>query len=205
VYVVLHAAAEQATKEIRMTSAYTSSGEHYHLVGVAGVGMSALAQVLLGQGMRVSGSDRHFDRGEDLEVIAKLRGAGVRFLPQDGRGVTAGTAGVVVSTAIEKGNPDLEAAECRAVPVMHRAEMLARAAAGKRCVAVTGTSGKSTVTGMIGWILDQAGADPVVVNGAPVLNWVTPAAVGNVRLGKSDLWVLEADESDRSLLRYHPD
>ena len=178
---------------------------HYHLAGVAGVGMSGVAQALLAQGCDVSGSDRYCDQGEDLEVIAKLRRAGIRFFPQDGAGLTPQTRGLVVSTAIEKDNPDIVAAQRLGIPVIHRAEMLGRLAADRRCVAVTGTSGKSTVTGMIGWILDRLGADPTVVNGAVVLNWRGENAVGNFRGGKSDLWVIEADESDRSLMQYHPD
>jgi UDP-N-acetylmuramate-alanine ligase len=180
-------------------------GEHYHLVGMAGVGMSALAQGMLHAGCLVTGSDRDYDRGRELTVIARLGGAGARFVPQDGGGVTERTAGVVVSTAIEGDNPDLRAARALNVPVIHRAEMLGRLVEGKRCVAVTGTSGKSTVTGMIGWMLERAGADPVVVNGAPVLNWAGADAIGNFRAGRSDLWVIEADESDRSVLRFHPD
>jgi len=172
---------------------------------VAGVGMSAIAQVVLAQGNVVTGSDRDNDAGKDLEVIRKLKLAGVKFVPQDGNGVAGSTAGVVVSTAIEKDNPDMVAAQRLGVPVIHRAEMLARLVDGKNCVAVTGTSGKSTVTGMTGWLLECLGADPVVVNGAPVLNWCNEQKVGNMRYGASKLWVIEADESDKSLLKYHPD
>jgi UDP-N-acetylmuramate--alanine ligase len=186
---------------------------HYHLVGIAGVGMSALAQVLLAEGFKVSGSDRDNDKGKDLAVLGKLGAAGIRLVPQDGTGVVVGTSGVVVSTAIEADNPDVLAAQRLNVPLIHRAEMLASLLKGKECVAITGTSGKSTVTGMVGWILDRLGADPVVVNGAIVLNWCDAHAVGNVRLrkgegaadGKRDLWVVEVDESDRSLLKFHPD
>jgi len=178
---------------------------HYHLAGAAGVGMSGVAQALLAQGCDVSGSDRFCDKGEDLEVIRKLRGVGIRFFPQDGSGLTRQTRGLVVSTAIEKDNPDIVAANRLEVPVIHRAEMLGRLAADKQCVAVTGTSGKSSVTGMIGWILDRLGADPTVVNGAVVLNWRDERTVGNFRAGRSNLWVIEADESDRSLMQYHPD
>ena len=92
--------------------------------------------------------------------------------------------------------------------------MLDRLVEGRACVAVTGTSGKSTVTGMIGWILECLGAGPVVVNGAPVLNWRDDEHIGNVRVGRAkgerrdardEIWVVEADESDRSLLNLHPD
>ncbi|MBA4388359.1 MAG: UDP-N-acetylmuramate--alanine ligase [Verrucomicrobia bacterium] len=181
------------------------AGGHYHLTGVAGVGMSALAQALIAVGCRVSGSDRYCDKGQELDVVKKLRLAGVAFHPQDGSGITATTAGIVVSTAIEDDNSDIAAAKRQGVPVVHRAKMLAELVAGRSCVAVTGTSGKSTVTGMIGWILDHAGKDPFVVNGAPVLNWADDTRIGNVRAGKSDLCVVEADESDRSLLNFFPD
>jgi UDP-N-acetylmuramate--alanine ligase len=174
--------------------------------------MSALAQVLLEEGHCVSGSDRHLDRGADLEVLQKLRGAGVGLFPQDGSGLTPETTALVISTAIEKDNPDVRAAERLGVPLLHRAECLAQLVEGKTSVAVTGTSGKSTVTGMIGWMLEQVGADPVVVNGAPVLNWVTRQAIGNVRVRSGPVrkragewWVFEADESDRSLLKFRPD
>jgi UDP-N-acetylmuramate-alanine ligase len=181
------------------------SGGQYHLVGVAGVGMSALAQAILAQGCVVSGSDRYLDKGENLEVLAILKRSGVRLAPQDGSAITPGMTGVVISTAIESDNADVAAAIRLNVPLIHRAEMLAMLITGKRCVAVTGTSGKSTVTGMIGWILEQLGADPSVVNGAAVLDWRSESCVGNTRSGKSDLWVIEADESDRSLMKFSPD
>jgi len=178
---------------------------HYHLAGVAGVGMSALAQVLVSLGCTVTGSDRYADRGEDMEVIGKLRRSGVVFHPQDGSGVGPSAEGLVVSSAIEDDNPDVLAATRLGVPIIHRAELLAGVVEDRQCVAVTGTSGKSTVTGMIGWLLEQIGADPTVVNGAPVVNWSRGDTVGNVRCGRSNLWVIEADESDRSLLHFSPD
>ena len=176
-----------------------------HLVGVAGVGMSALAQALRLQGYAVSGSDRAHDAAQNEDVIHKLRCAGVAMAPQDGSGVTPGTECVVVSTAIEGDNADLRAAAAAGVPVRHRAEMLAELVAGKRGIAITGTSGKTTVTGLIGWLLQELGADPAVVNGGELINWCAADRLGNVRAGRSDCWVFEADESDRSLLRFHPD
>jgi len=177
----------------------------YHLVGVAGVGMNPLAQALLAVGFEVTGSDRYLDQGRELDVLPRLARAGVRFFPQDGSGVTPATRAVVVSTAIEAGNPDLEAAARLGRPVKHRAEMLAELAADRECIAVTGTSGKTTTTGLVGYLLEQLGDDPTVVNGGIVANWEGPDAVGNVRRGRSRRWVVEADESDRSLLRFHPD
>jgi len=178
--------------------------EQYHLVGVAGVGMSALAQAFAAAGRTVSGSDRYYDAGVDLDAIRRLRRAGIDFRPQDGSGVGPHTKALVVSTAIEHDNPDILAANAAGVPILHRAEALAHLVAEKRCIAVTGTSGKSTVTGMIGHVMAELGADPTVVNGAAVLNWVSVGTVGNFRAGNSDWWVIEADESDRSLLKYHP-
>ncbi|MCG2661424.1 MAG: Mur ligase domain-containing protein [Kiritimatiellae bacterium] len=180
--------------------------KQFHLVGLAGVGMSALAQVLLAQGCRVSGSDRQLDAGRSLDVLEKLRAAGVQLRSQDGSGVTEGLTGLVVSSAIEADNPDIAAARRWRVPIMHRAECLAQWANARTClIAITGTAGKTTVTGMIGWALSQIGADPTVVNGGALLNWVDPRQIGNVRVGRSDVWVVEVDESDRSLLRFHPD
>lgn len=199
--------------------------DKYHFVGVAGVGMSSVAQAAVGAGHKVSGSDRgtlsvpeyglrtadcgverlRQDKPGLSGVLAKLENAGVVLYPQDGTGVTGDLTGIVVSTAIEGDNPDLVAAIKLGIPVLHRSEMLARLVEGKRCLAITGTSGKSTVTGMIGWALAELGADPTVVNGAPVLDWMDDEHIGNIRLGASDFWVIEADESDRSLLNYHPD
>ncbi len=177
----------------------------YHFVGVAGVGMSAVAQAVCFQGVRVTGSDRFQDQGDPLPILKQLEVAGIDLFPQDGSGVEAGAGAVVISTAIEADNPDVLAAERLGLPVLHRSEVLAQLVHGKTCVAVAGTSGKSTVTGMVGWILEQAGHNPSVVNGAALTNWRADDRVGNTRKGSDDLWVIEADESDRSLLNYQPE
>ena len=179
--------------------------KHYHFIGVAGVGMSGVAQAAVSCGCVVSGSDRYYDRGDDLPVLRRLSRAGIALYPQDGSGVQEGADAVVVSSAIEASNPDLNAAVSAGIPVLHRSELLAELVKGKQCLAVAGTSGKSTVAGMVGWILQQSGMDPNVVNGAPVINWQSETCIGNFRGGQSDLWVIEADESDRSLLNYSPD
>jgi UDP-N-acetylmuramate--alanine ligase len=178
--------------------------DQYHFVGVAGVGMSAVAQAICFQGCSVTGSDRHYDKGVAVPVLRQLERAGIRLFAQDGSGVAGGAQAVVVSTAIESDNPDLVEAATRGLPVLHRSEVLAQLVDGKTCIAVAGTSGKSTVTGMVGWILQQAGLDPTVVNGAPISNWRNDVCIGNARKGAGDLWVIEADESDRSLLNYAP-
>lgn len=167
--------------------------------------MNALAQALQGSGWAVSGSDRYEDQGQSLEVIGKLKQAGVRFFPQNGSGVSKDTGAVVVSTAIESDNPDIATARRWGIPVRHRADMLADMVHGRRTVAIAGTSGKTTVTGIVGWLLEQLGADPTVVNGGVLVNWADSRRIGNVRIGQSDLCVIEADESDRSLLKFHPE
>jgi len=180
-------------------------GGHIHVAGVAGVGMSALAQALCWTHDRVSGSDRLLDRGHSLPVLDALRASGVKLVPQDGSAVNAQTEAVVYSTAIEEENPDFAAARRAGVPLRHRAAVLAELAKGKPVLAVAGTAGKTTTTGMLGWTLEQLGADPTVINGGALVDWAGPGRVGNVRRGKADApWVVEVDESDRSLLNFHP-
>ena len=180
-------------------------GGHIHVAGVAGVGMSALAQALRWTHDRVTGSDRFFDQGQDLPVFAALRAAGVEIVKQDGAAVTARTEAVVYSTAIEQNNPEFTAAQRAGVPLRHRADMLAELARGRTVLAVAGTAGKTTTTGMLGWTLEQLGADPTVVNGGALVAWAGARQVGNVRRGAAHApWVVEVDESDRSLLNFRP-
>jgi UDP-N-acetylmuramate--alanine ligase len=176
----------------------------YHLIGIGGVGMSALAEALLDTGAAVSGSERFLDQGRALPVLDVLRRQGARIHPQDGSGVADGLTAVVASSAIEPDNPDLAAAAARGVPVLHRSQALAAALAGRALVAVTGTCGKSTITAMLGHILDVAGLEPAVVNGAACVNWCSETRTGAVLRGAGALCVIEADESDRSLLNFHP-
>lgn len=178
---------------------------HVHVAGVAGVGMSALAQALSWSCERVTGSDRYLDGGRRMPVLDALERSGIGLAPQDGSAVETGTEAVVYSTAIENGNPDLEAARRLGVPCRHRAQVLAELAEGRRLLAVAGTAGKTTTTGMLGWILECAGADPTVVNGGALVDWAGPARVGNARRGAEGApWVVEVDESDRSLLDFRP-
>lgn len=181
-------------------------GGHIHVAGVAGVGMSALAQALRWTHDRVTGSDRYFDQGQALPIFDALRAGGVEIVKQDGSSVDAQTEAVVYSTAIEEGNPDFVAARKAGVPLRHRAAVLANLAKGHPVLAVAGTAGKTTTTGMLGWALEQLGADPTVVNGGALVAWADARRVGNVRRGGADApWVVEVDESDRSLLHFHPE
>ena len=181
-------------------------GGHIHVAGVAGVGMSALAQALRWTHARVTGSDRFFDQGQELPVFAALRAAGIELVRQDGAAITGETEAVVYSTAIEEGNPDFVAARKAGVLLRHRAAVLADLVRGQTVLAVAGTAGKTTTTGMLGWALEQLGAEPTVVNGGALVDWADARHVGNVRRGGAHApWVVEVDESDRSLLNFRPE
>ncbi|MBQ6338939.1 MAG: hypothetical protein IJI36_07335 [Kiritimatiellae bacterium] len=177
-----------------------------HLVGIGGVGMSALAQAYLDAGWIVSGADRSLrDGGARTPVLDALARQGVRLSPDDGSGVTDATDRLVISTAIEDTNPDLTAARARGIPVVHRAAALSELLSGRKLVAVAGTCGKSTVTAMLGHLLAECGFDPLVVNGAQVVDWDAGGArVGSVRRGGGEWAVAEVDESDKSLTAFHP-
>ena len=166
-----------------------------HLIGIGGVGMSALATALVRLGEEVTGADRNLSTPN----IAFLRSLGVKCFPDDGSGVDSSTDEVIVSTAIEEDNPGLMRAGELGIPVTHRAKALARALSARRLVAVVGTCGKSTVTAMLGHVLAECGLDPFCVNGANVPGWE-----GAVRFGRGDFAVAEVDESDRSLVAFSP-
>ncbi len=179
-------------------------GKQFHLVGIAGVGMSALAQALVDAGAVVSGSDRLFDNGDPCESVQALLRQGVKVYSQNGAALCGDESGLVVSTAIEPDNPEVIRAAEFMIPRFHRSEMIAALTAGREMIAVSGTSGKTTVTAILGHILACAGYDPTVINGAPVIDWISDSRCGSVRKGVSSLWVVEADESDRSLLNLNP-
>lgn len=175
-----------------------------HFTGVGGAGMSALAQVHAMDGGPATGSDRDFDRGRGAGLKARLENLGVIVFPQDGSAVTRSTSLVVLSTAIEGDNADVAAAKARGVPLMHRSAFLARYVEGMRTIAVTGTSGKSTVVAMIFEILEAAGRGPSVITGGALIALQKRGLTGNAWRGESDLLVVEADESDGSLVNYKP-
>ena len=166
-----------------------------HLIGIGGVGMSALATALVKLGDTVTGADRTLDTPN----IRFLESLGIRVFPDDGSGIDAATDEVIVSTAIEESNKGLLRARERGIPVTHRAKALARTLSGYKLVAVIGTCGKSTVTAMLGHVLAECGLDPMCVNGANVPGWE-----GAVRFGKGEYAVAEVDESDKSLVAFSP-
>mgnify|MGYP003334577656 FL=1 len=175
----------------------------FHYAGVGGSGMSALAQFQAMRGGRASGSDRGFDRAERPEARAQLERLGVRVWPQDGSGIGDDCGALVVSTAVEDSVPDVAAAKARQLPIVHRSEMLAHWVATSRSVAVSGTSGKSTTTAMVFEILRGAGRDPSVITGGDLVALQAEGHWGNGWAGEGPL-VVEADESDGSLVRYQP-
>jgi UDP-N-acetylmuramate--alanine ligase len=178
----------------------------YHLVGIGGAGMSALGYLLALKGFNVTGSDRANDRaGEKQTVFTKLKKKGIKLFPQDGSGITAETDCIVISTAIEEDNADIQKAKMHNIPIKHRTDILKEMSSDRTLIGITGTAGKTTVTGIIGWILERTGFAPTVVNGGETINWVNDDSIGSTRLGKDDLWVLELDESDKTLLKFSPD
>ena len=197
-------AAADAAREVAYWTEEMPHGESVHIVGIGGVGMSALAQAYLDTGAEVTGSDRLADHGDLTDTLRALQAQGVAISPQDGSGIGEATTKVIVSTAIEADNKDLLAAQARGIPVLHRSAALAELVADKKLIAVAGTSGKSTTTALLGWLLTEAGLDPVVINGAAVVGWGNEKRIGSVRAGEGEWCVIEADESDRSFLRYSP-
>ncbi|MGN0846531.1 MAG: Mur ligase domain-containing protein, partial [Kiritimatiellia bacterium] len=182
-------------------------GGAVHLIGIGGVGMSALAQAFLDAGFAVTGADRLLNGGSGVRtpVLSELERQGVRLFPDDGSGVGPGTARVVISTAVEETNPGLRRAHELGIPVTHRAAALAEVLAPRRLVAVAGTCGKSTVTAILGHLLAACGFDPVVVNGAQVVGWDADGTrVGSTRRGAGAYAVAEVDESDKSLVAFRP-
>jgi UDP-N-acetylmuramate--alanine ligase len=168
--------------------------------------MNAVAQLLLADGVDVTGSDRFWDQGTRLPVFDLLESAGLKLVPQNGRALRPDTRSLVLSTAVESDNPERLRAEELGVPERHRAEVLADFATRGPLAAVAGTSGKTSCTGWLGWVLAECGLDPNVVNGGGILGWKSERCIGNVRLGSPEnWWVVEVDESDRSLLAFDPE
>ena len=176
------------------------------LVGIGGIGMSALAQLLCWLGYDVAGSDRGIAEPGKAELYGKLKRQGIRLYPQDGSGVRAEKPQLlVVSTAVEEGNPDFLAGED--IPRLHRASALSQALAmipDARLITVGGTCGKTSVTGWLGTALHELGEKVLVVNGGYYSDEDT--LPGNFRADENPTWlVVEVDESDKSILTFTPD
>jgi UDP-N-acetylmuramate--alanine ligase len=162
-----------------------------HFIGIGGIGMSGIAEVLNNLGYTVQGSD-----SSDGYNVERLRKNGIKVSVGHKAESVAGAAVVVVSTAIKRDNPELMAAREARIPVVRRAEMLAELMRLKSCVAIAGTHGKTTTTTMVATLLDAGGFDPTVINGGIINAYGT-----NARLGAGDWMVVEADESDGTFLK----
>lgn len=178
----------------------------YFFCGIGGSGMLPLALILREQGVQVSGSDRALDQGRTSAKFDFLRARGIGLFPQDGSGVVSARQIVVASAAVEETVPDVQSARRLGAALVTRAALLAELFnAAPTSVGVAGTSGKSTTTGMIGWVLKETGRDPTVMNGAVMTNFVSPdAPFASALVGKSGLFVSEVDESDGSIAQYAP-
>ncbi|MFM2145328.1 MAG: hypothetical protein RL732_164, partial [Bacteroidota bacterium] len=173
-------------------------------IGVAGTGMSALAQYLRGMGKEVSGSDRYFQEGTPNETRTKLEEEGIACFAQDGSGLDRSIDLVVVSTAVEDSVPEVARAKEWGIPIMKRSELLALITSTRKTIAVGGTSGKSTTAAMIFEILSRAGMSPGIISGAGLTALIRAGKIGNAQVGKGEWLVVEADESDGSIIQYHP-
>ena len=183
-----------------------AENKSYFFCGIGGSGMLPLAMIVAARGAVVSGSDRSRDQGRTSEKFAWLESQGITFYPQDGSGPKAGQT-LVASAAIEDSVPDIAAANALGLPRMTRADLNAALFnAADSAIGVGGTSGKSTVTGMIGWILESAGRKPTVMNGAVMRNFAgADRPFASALVGGAETYVSEVDESDGSIALYQPD
>lgn len=175
-----------------------------HFIGVAGTGMSAIAQYLAGTGHTVSGSDREFAKESTHLVKQQLMEAGISCFTQDGSGIHADLDAVVISTAIEDTVAEFKKAKDLGIAILHRADMLKAITDTKQTIAVSGTSGKSTTSAMLFHILHQSGFEASIISGAGLVSLQQQGKIGNAYAGKGKWLVIEADESDGTLVKYHP-
>src|SRR5438128_7504361 len=166
-----------------------------HFVGIGGIGMSGIAEVLINLGYTVQGSD-----AADGANVRRLREKGAKVSIGHSAAALGDAEVVVVSTAIKRDNPELIAARAKRLPVVRRAEMLAELMRLKRCVAIGGTHGKTTTTSLVAALVDAGGFDPTVINGGIINAYGT-----NARLGAGEWMVVEADESDGTFLKLPAD
>jgi UDP-N-acetylmuramate--alanine ligase len=188
------------------TSPAELAAHPWFFCGIGGSGMLPLATILRGLGADVAGSDRSRDQGRSPEKFAWLEAEGFGLFPQDGSGIISREQTLVASAAIEDTVPEVVRARELGCPRMTRAELLATLFNASPCgIAVGGTSGKSTVTGMLGWIMHQAGRDPTIMNGAVMKNFVAAdAPFASAKVGSGGVFVSEVDESDGSIALYRP-
>lgn len=180
--------------------------DDYFFCGIGGSGMLPLAMIVQAGGGRIEGSDRSRDQGRTPDKFAWLQAHGVILHPQDGSGVVRAEQIVVATGAIEDTVPDIGAARRVGARIVSRPQLLSQLFnAASTSIGVAGTSGKSTITGMIAWILHQSGRKPTVMNGAVMKNFVdADHPFASALIGGRDLFVSEVDESDGSIAHYDP-
>lgn len=173
--------------------------------GISGSGMSSLAQVLRLSGYEVCGSDRNFDLGRDLKSKEALESLGIKIYRQDGSAISSDLDFLCASTAVEDTIPDIKVAKEKNIKIMTRPELLAQIFHERKYgVAVGGTSGKTTTTAMVGYILDKADKKPCVINGGLLRNYEGQKGIPNIIYNDGDICVVEADESNSSIDLYNP-
>ena len=178
---------------------------NFFFIGVGGAGMSAIAQYLAGNGKTVKGSDRLFTQPENDYIKAQLEREHIQCYLQDGSGIDEHTEAVIISTAIEDTNPEIIKANALNIPIVVRAELLAEICASKRTIAIAGTSGKSTTTAMLFHLLYENNISPSLITGAGLVSLQQEGKIGNAYCGQSDWLLIEADESDGTLVNYKPE
>lgn len=183
----------------------SKSFSHVFFIGIAGAGMSALAQYLRGSGVQVSGSDRFFTEGIYNETAEKLKAQGIQCYPQDGSGLSDSVTLVVASTAVEDTVPEVQKAKVSGIPIMRRSELLAYITTQKKTIAIGGTSGKSSTAAMLYTILEHAGLKPSLITGAGLVSLIEKGFIGNAVYDTGEWLVIEADESDGSIVQYKPE
>lgn len=189
-----------------MTDTTDLTSVSWYFCGIGGSGMLPLAQILHGMGAHVSGSDRSNDQGRTPEKFDWLEDHGFTLFPQDGSGITSPEQVIVASAAVEDTVPEIVRATELGCRRMTRADLLSTLFNGSETgIAVAGTSGKSTTTAMLGWILYDAGRDPTIMNGAVMKNFITSESpYASAQVGKGGVFVSEVDESDGSIALYRP-
>jgi len=176
----------------------------YYFIGIAGFGMSALAQISRMEGNEVSGSDRAFDLGLAMDMKEKFEKIGIKIYPQDGKAIDEQFDIVIVSTAIEENNPEINKAKELGLKIIHRSDFLLGYINSNKTIAVGGTSGKSTITAMIYHILEQNNFSPSIITGGALISLMEKGLIGNSFKGKSEWLIAEADESDGTITKYSP-
>jgi UDP-N-acetylmuramate--alanine ligase len=178
--------------------------QSFFFAGVAGAGMSAIAQYLSGIGKQVSGSDRLFNTSDNDKTKHQLEAENIICYNQLQAQIKETHEVLIVSTAIEDTNVEVQKAKELGIPIITRAQLLAQICATKKAIAIAGTSGKSTTAAMLFHILINSGVDASLITGAGIVSLIEKGKIGNCHVGASEWLIIEADESDGSLVQYKP-